>query len=77
MGDAVASTGSALVGVAEVVARMMGGGAVKVGGGMNVGVAGSLRPQASALNARAALLSKELDDQNFAFYGTTLRGVEE
>ncbi len=31
----------------------------------------------NALNSRASLLSEELDDQNFAFYSTTLRGVEE
>jgi putative endopeptidase len=31
----------------------------------------------SALNTRASLLNKDLDEQNFAFYYTTLRGVEE
>ncbi len=31
----------------------------------------------TALNTKASLLSAELDQQNFAFYSTTLRGIEE
>jgi putative endopeptidase len=31
----------------------------------------------NALNSRASVLNKEIDDQDFAFFSTTLRGIEE